>query len=217
MRGSNERVIVPSRDQWWGHEAGSSESHTIDAAGEQIPLHDLRTTREADLKKILEMRMAHDFGEDLKNGACTAPEGFSSLSASGVTADQARMILQAAYATSLVHVESRVASSLGLGFYTIGPGGEELAACVGAVLGPEDAMALHYRHTGASIARQLKAGRTLSEILLDRARGHVVSSYDPVTGGHHCAIGGGPYDFLVSSTLASQVCRRSGVSHLRML
>jgi len=40
--------------------------------------------------------------------------------------------------------------------------------------------------------------------MLDRARGHVVSTRDPVTGGHHCAIGGGPFDFLVTSTLASQ-------------
>lgn len=43
------------------------------------------------------------------------------------------------------------------------------------------------------------------DIALDRARGHVVSILDPVTGGNHCAIGGGPYDFLVTSTLASQV------------
>lgn len=31
-----------------------------------------------------------------------------------------------------------------------------------------------------------------------------MSTLDPVTGGVHCAIGGGPYDFLVTSTLASQ-------------
>jgi hypothetical protein len=47
--------------------------------------------------------------------------------------------------------------------------------------------------------------RKPEEILLDRARGHVVSSLDPVTGGGHCCIGGGKYDFLVTSTLASQV------------
>lgn len=47
--------------------------------------------------------------------------------------------------------------------------------------------------------------RTPDEILLDRARGHVVSALDPVSGGGHCCIGGGKYDFLVTSTLASQV------------
>eukprot|EP01061_Rhynchopus_euleeides_P020168 TRINITY_DN32905_c0_g1_i1.p1 TRINITY_DN32905_c0_g1~~TRINITY_DN32905_c0_g1_i1.p1 ORF type:complete len:771 (+),score=312.17 TRINITY_DN32905_c0_g1_i1:36-2315(+) len=73
-------------------------------------------------------------------------------------------------------------------------------------------MALHYRHTAAQVARQLQAGKPLAEVLLDRARGHVVSSKDPVTGGHHCAIGGGPYDFLVSSTLASQAPQAVGRS-----
>lgn len=33
---------------------------------------------------------------------------------------------------------------------------------------------------------------------------YTVSSSDPITGGGHCALGGGPYDFLVTSTLASQ-------------
>jgi 2-oxoisovalerate dehydrogenase E1 component len=44
----------------------------------------------------------------------------------------------------------------------------------------------------------------MEEVLLDRARGYVVSASDPVTGGAHCAVGGGPSDFLVTSTLASQ-------------
>jgi 2-oxoisovalerate dehydrogenase E1 component len=41
-------------------------------------------------------------------------------------------------------------------------------------------------------------------MLLDRARGYTCSAADPATGGAHCAIGGGDYDFLVTSTLASQ-------------
>jgi histidyl-tRNA synthetase len=44
----------------------------------------------------------------------------------------------------------------------------------------------------------------LEEILLDRARGYVVSVNDPATAAGHCAIGGGEYDFLVTSTLSSQ-------------
>lgn len=108
-------------------------------------------------------------------------------------------------ATFLLHVESRIASLLGKGFYTIGPCGEELMGCVGLALRETDPMALHYRHVAASIARHLNCGtKTMDEILLDRARGYTCSSKDPVTGGAHCAIGGGPYDFVVTSTLASQ-------------
>lgn len=51
------------------------------------------------------------------------------------------------------------------------------------MLRSSDPMALHYRHLSAQIARQLLAGRSVPEILLDRARGHVVSIKDPVTGG----------------------------------
>lgn len=48
------------------------------------------------------------------------------------------------------------------------------------------------------------AGKSVENIALDRARGFVCSVNDPVTGGKHCAIGGSEYDFIVTSTLASQ-------------
>ena len=71
------------------------------------------------------------------------------------------------------------------------------------------------RHLSVSILRQLRLGRKLDDIILDRARGYVVSKLDPVTGGVHCAIGsareqstndsvGGGGDYVVTSTLASQ-------------
>lgn len=44
----------------------------------------------------------------------------------------------------------------------------------------------------------------MKPLLLDRARGYAVAFSDPVTNGAHCALGGGDYDFLVTSTLASQ-------------
>jgi len=75
---------------------------------------------------------------------------------------------------------------------------------VGLWLRPTDAVALHYRHLATSIVRALQSGKNLDEILLARARGYVVSASDPVCGGRHCAIGGSPYDFVVTSTLASQ-------------
>lgn len=72
------------------------------------------------------------------------------------------------------------------------------------ILRPTDAMALHYRHLATSVARQLKTGKTVEQIAFDRALGYCVAAADPVTGAAHCSLGGGKYDFLVTSTLASQ-------------
>lgn len=130
-----------------------------------------------------------------------------------------RRALDAALATFGLHVESRIAALMGQGFYTIGPCGEEaLSSAAGAFL-PQDAMALHYRHVGVNLCRQLlqvdesdndQYEAVLKQIVLDRARGYTVSKNDPVTGGVHCSIGSGPdedgncNDYLVTSTLASQ-------------
>jgi len=132
-----------------------------------------------------------------------------------ITPSQMLTSLDAAMATFHLHVESRIASLCGQGFYTIGPCGEEMLASIGHALDPDvDAMALHYRHLSISILRQLRLGRNLEDIVLDRARGHVISKLDPVTGGVHCAIGSarrestknkhGGGDYVVTSTLASQ-------------
>eukprot|EP00591_Stephanopyxis_turris_P010386 CAMPEP_0195522446 /NCGR_PEP_ID=MMETSP0794_2-20130614/20624_1 /TAXON_ID=515487 /ORGANISM="Stephanopyxis turris, Strain CCMP 815" /LENGTH=822 /DNA_ID=CAMNT_0040652207 /DNA_START=461 /DNA_END=2929 /DNA_ORIENTATION=+ len=118
-----------------------------------------------------------------------------------------RLTLQASILTFLIHVESRIASLVNEGYYTIGPCGEEILSAAALALEDGDAVALHYRHVGISILRRLKSNggrRDLSCICLDRARGHVVSRFDPVTGGVHCAIGGGDGDYVVTSTLASQ-------------
>lgn len=106
--------------------------------------------------------------------------------------------------TLLFASEARSASSLGLGFYTIGPAGEELFASVGCHLRETDPSALHYRHVATAIYRQLRAGKSYDQVALDRARGYTCSHLDPVTSGRHCAIGGSAYDFYVTSTLASQ-------------
>ena len=79
-----------------------------------------------------------------------------------------------------------------------------MLGAVAPALRDYDASALHYRHVSASVSRQLLAGRTIESIILDRARGFVCSTLDPVTSGRHCAIGGGEREFLVTSTLASQ-------------
>jgi hypothetical protein len=46
-----------------------------------------------------------------------------------------------------------------IGFYTIGPCGEELLSAVGANIRPTDPLALHYRHVAVSISRQLGVGQ----------------------------------------------------------
>lgn len=50
----------------------------------------------------------------------------------------------------------------------------------------------------------------MRSLLLDRARAYTVSSFDPVSSGMHCLIGGGPFDYPITSTLASQVCPAVG-------
>lgn len=127
--------------------------------------------------------------------------------------------LDAAMATTALHTQSRVAAFEGYGYYTIGPCGEELLSAVALALRPTDPVALHYRHLSTLIARQLQRGVEMQSILLDRARGYTTSTSDPVTGGVHCSLGADPrYDFLVTSTLASQgpqaVGRALAIQHL---
>eukprot|EP00927_Polykrikos_kofoidii_P043840 TRINITY_DN3793_c0_g1_i8.p1 TRINITY_DN3793_c0_g1~~TRINITY_DN3793_c0_g1_i8.p1 ORF type:complete len:1006 (+),score=181.74 TRINITY_DN3793_c0_g1_i8:39-3020(+) len=127
-----------------------------------------------------------------------------SYDAAGLSAEDVRLALDAGLITFLMHAESRVANHCGEGFYTIGPCGEELLSGVALALRDDDAVALHYRHLSTLLARALRGGKPLKQVLLDRARGFCVSTLDPAGGGHHCLLGGGPSDFLVSSTLASQ-------------
>jgi hypothetical protein len=78
----------------------------------------------------------------------------------------------------------KLPQSLNHTFFIIRLSIEEMLASIGHALDPDaDAMALHYRHLSISILRQLRLGRKLEDIVLDRARGHVVSKLDPVTGG----------------------------------
>ena len=130
-----------------------------------------------------------------------------------------RTALTAAMATTQLHTQSRIAAHGAYGYYTIGPCGEELLSTLALASRPTDPAALHYRHLSTLIARQLQRGTDLSDVLLDRARGYTTTTSDPVTGGVHCSLGGDPrYDFLVTSTLASQgpqaVGRALAIAHL---
>jgi len=130
---------------------------------------------------------------------------------SAIPADKMEGIMSTIFATFHMHINSRIASMCGEGFYTIGPCGEEnLAAAALSLDSTRDTTALHYRHLAINMYRNWSqldptlGSTSLNQAILDRARGYTVSSLDPVSGGNHCALGGGPLDFLVTSTLASQ-------------
>jgi TPP-dependent pyruvate/acetoin dehydrogenase alpha subunit len=179
-----------------------------------VNLPSLRESNKLDISQISEVKQREIFLRSLEDAASTSsPKSKVNLQRfhdSGMTKNQLEQVVDAGMMTFLLHVESRIASSLGQGFYTIGPCGEESLSALGLHFKESDSSALHYRHVSLSILRQLKQGRTAAEIILDRARGFTCSTLDPVTGGKHCAIGGTPYDYLVTSTLASQACPAVG-------
>jgi pyruvate/2-oxoglutarate/acetoin dehydrogenase E1 component/TPP-dependent pyruvate/acetoin dehydrogenase alpha subunit len=114
--------------------------------------------------------------------------------------------VDASLMTFCLHVEARIASMIGEGFYTIGPCGEETLSPAGLCLQEDDSLALHYRHVAINLCRQLSTDQaSIQEIILNRARGYTVSRHDAVTGGVHCSIGSSSgHDYVVTSTLASQ-------------
>lgn len=97
---------------------------------------------------------------------------------------------------------------LGHGFYTIGPCGEEALSAAGLCLEPTDSLALHSRHAGIQLGRQLASSyccndndgdndvddsnrmAVLKEYVINRAMGYTGSALDSVTGGVHCSVGG---------------------------
>ena len=115
--------------------------------------------------------------------------GHKPLLSTGMSKAQVLNVLDGGLLTFLLHVESRTASACGMGFYTIGPCGEEMLGATGEALEETDAVALHYRHLSVNMVRSLRAGKSVEEAVLDRARGYTVSSLDPVTGGGHCCLG----------------------------
>lgn len=176
-----------------------------------VDLPALRLANHKVIKDLSEYKQRDIFQQKIKQ-AMQEPIGSSYVAPSShsLSPEEFRLVVKSALTTFLLHVEARIASSVGQGFYTIGPCGEELLSVIGLLLHPTDSSALHYRHVGTAVMRQLVAGKSVDDIVLDRARGYTVSKLDPVTGGRHCAIGGSAYDFLVTSTLASQCCPAVG-------
>ena len=147
----------------------------------------------AALSKLAEVRSATAFPARL-DAAMMKPLAPSIAAALQSRAAEARLSLDAAMATTHLHTQSRIAAYEGEGFYTIGPCGEELLSTVALALRPTDPIALHYRHLGTLVARQLQRGVEMRSLLLDRARGYTIALSDTVTGGVHCSLGGDPGD-----------------------
>jgi 2-oxoisovalerate dehydrogenase E1 component len=187
-------------------------------------LREKKQAQEGKISKLPEVRRRSEFRSQLEQGSCVLPARRQlSFSEVGLNPADVKLALDVGLATFLLHAESIVANFCGEAFYTIGPCGEELLSAVGLALRTEDAAAYHYRHLSTCLARELKAGKSMEQVILNRARGFCISTRDPVGGGHHCLLGGGSQDFLVTSTLASQatpaVGRAAGLrlaKHLRL-
>lgn len=171
-----------------------------------VNLPSLRLANQSSINDLVEVKQRKSFQNQLEMQiAHINDSAVKELKDSDLSAEDLKLSIRTGFATFLLHVEARIASSVGQGFYTIGPCGEEMLSLVALHMHSTDPSALHYRHVGTAIMRQLKQGnRKIEDIILDRARGFTCSTLDPVTGGRHCAIGGSPYDYLVTSTLASQ-------------
>eukprot|EP00051_Salpingoeca_urceolata_P001437 m.41009 g.41009 ORF g.41009 m.41009 type:complete len:889 (+) comp11422_c0_seq2:841-3507(+) len=195
---------IPSRNRWWGFDAGSDMDTLAAHQDGPVDLAWLREQRADEVASLSEVVQHERFCAAIESGNIQAPASPHTLASVGMTRQQCHLALLSGITTQILHTESRVTSLLGQGYYTIGPGGEELLGIVGCLLEQKDSVALHYRHLATQVARQLSQGKPIREILTNRARGHVVSSLDPVTGGVHCALGGGDNDYVVTSTLASQ-------------
>ena len=68
------------------------------------------------------------FLAQLDGGECELPAGIQDFAAVGMDQEACIAVIRAGMATQVSHVESRKASVVGEGYYTIGPGGEELLA-----------------------------------------------------------------------------------------
>ena len=191
------------------------------STADAVDLKTLRKTNVSAFADLAEVKQREKFLAQLEIGVPSSDVEVTKFRNSQLTPEGLKLAITSGFATFLLHVEARIASSLGHGFYTIGPCGEEVLSAVALNLRAEDPSALHYRHVGTAILRQLRQGRTIEQVILDRARGFTVSKLDPVTGGRHCAIGGSELDYIVTSTLASQctpaVGRALGATLMRLL
>jgi len=88
-----------------------------------VDLAALRAARKTEVDALAEVQQHIKFERALADGQCRTAEYcemFGTQEAAGVTNQQLMDVIRAGFATSLLHKESRIASLLGQGFYTIG-------------------------------------------------------------------------------------------------
>jgi hypothetical protein len=107
----------------------------------------LKKSKVAEYSKIPEIQ----FRDKFKNGilSLTGANLDSSYSGNGlkpIPDSSMQVAIVGGIATFLLHCEARIASSIGQGFYTIGPCGEELLSVVSCNLRESDATIGTWRH-----------------------------------------------------------------------
>ena len=144
-----------------------------------ISLSNLYKQHEKVIQDLVEVKHRELFKKQLKYGKILSKDHILSKEhilpmSSKINQEEVNDIVTIGFLTFLLHVEARIASSIGQGYYTIGPCGEELLGIIGLHLHSRDASALHYRHVSTALMRQYKKGefnRSIEDIALDRARG----------------------------------------------
>jgi hypothetical protein len=90
---------------------------------------DLHRARAGDISKLVEVQQRSAFETRLRSGQFTPTLSQAALHApppQSLTPERCRTLLLAGFSSFQLHVESRISSLLGKGFYTIGPCGEEV-------------------------------------------------------------------------------------------
>jgi hypothetical protein len=90
---------------------------------------ELRSARAGDIGKLPEVQQRVAFEARLRSGQFASTLTESALRTPvprSLTSEQCRTLLLAGFSSFQLHVESRISSLLGKGFYTIGPCGEEV-------------------------------------------------------------------------------------------
>ncbi len=140
-----QRPHSRARDDWYGKPAGSqAPTLSVDI---QTPVQylDLIKKRNAEVKNLQEVKQMEKFILQLRTNTPDSIIKEYSLSMSEVYKSMKlaqfkdlKTCFNAALIASVLHLESRVASLLGQGFYTIGPCGEELLSPIGFLLEQHD-------------------------------------------------------------------------------
>jgi hypothetical protein len=87
-----------------------------------VDLKDLRASKAVEIAALPEVAQAGVFTSKLQHGGCANHPSTCNLTLEEVGMSEAELMnnVRAAFATNILHTESRIMSLLGQGFYTIG-------------------------------------------------------------------------------------------------